>query len=53
MTNREMDDPRNREPLDQSIRPEDEEERPLRRHPGDFDDYPTDEQMEYFKRGGR
>lgn len=24
-----------------------------RRHPGDFDGYPTDEQMEYFKRGGR
>ena len=23
------------------------------RHPGDFDVWPTDEQMEYFKRGGR
>ena len=32
---------------------EDEQDRPLRRHPGDFDDYPTDEQKEYFKRGGR
>jgi len=53
MTNREADDPRNREPLDQSIRPEDEEERPLRRHPGDFDDWPSDEQMAYFVRGGR
>ena len=24
-----------------------------RRHPGDFDVWPSDEQMEYFKRGGR
>jgi len=24
-----------------------------RRHPGDFDEWPSDEQMEYFKRGGR
>ena len=24
-----------------------------RRHPGDFDGWPSDEQMEYFKRGGR
>ena len=23
------------------------------RHPGDFDEWPSDEQMEYFKRGGR
>jgi len=24
-----------------------------KRHPGDFDYWPSDEQMEYFKRGGR
>ena len=24
-----------------------------KRHPGDFDEWPSDEQMEYFKRGGR
>ena len=24
-----------------------------RRHPGDFDGRPSNEQMEYFKRGGR
>jgi len=24
-----------------------------RRHPGDFDYWPSDQQMEYFKRGGR
>jgi len=53
MTNREADDPRNREPLDLSIRAEDEQDRPLRRHPGDFDDWPSDEQMAYFVRGGR
>jgi len=46
MTNREADDPQ-----DLPIQEKDEEERPLRRHPGDFDDYPTDEQMEAFKRG--
>ena len=53
MTNRKADDPQNREPLDLSIREEDEQDRPRKRHPGDFEDYPTDEQMEYFKRGGR
>ena len=30
--------------LDESIR---------KRHPGDFDVWPSDEQLEYFKRGGR
>jgi len=53
MTNREEDDPRNREPLDLSIRAEDEEDRPRKRHPGDFDYWPSDEQMAYFVRGGR
>ena len=53
MTNREDDDQQNREPLDLSIRPEDEQDRPLRRHPGDFDYWPMDEQMSYFVRGGR
>jgi len=24
-----------------------------KRHPGDFENFPSDEQMEYFKRGGR
>lgn len=24
-----------------------------KRHPGDFDEWPSDSQMEYFKRGGR
>ena len=24
-----------------------------KRHPGDFYDHPSNEQMEYFKRGGR
>ena len=24
-----------------------------RRHPGDLDEWPSDSQMEYFKRGGR
>ena len=52
MTNRDPHDPRNREPLDLSIQEEDEQERPRKRHPGDFDDWPSDEQMEYFKRGG-
>uniref|UniRef100_A0A6H2A404 Uncharacterized protein n=1 Tax=viral metagenome TaxID=1070528 RepID=A0A6H2A404_9ZZZZ len=48
MTNREADDPQ-----DLPIQEEDEQDRPRKRHPGDFDDYPTDEQKEYFKRGGR
>jgi hypothetical protein len=31
-----------------------EEERRVRRHPGDFyTDWPSNDQMEYFKRGGR
>ena len=29
------------------------EEKPGRRHPGDHQGRPSDEQMEYFKRGGR
>ena len=29
------------------------EGRHYRRHPGEFDVWPSDEQMEYFKRGGR
>ena len=48
MINREADDPQ-----DLPIREEDEEDRPRRRHPGDFDDWPSDEQIEYYKRGGR
>ena len=27
--------------------------RPAKLHPGDFDVHPSNEQMEYFKRGGR
>ncbi len=26
---------------------------PTKKHPGDFENHPTDEQMEYFKRGGK
>ena len=29
------------------------EDRPRKRHPGDFDYWPSDEQMSYFVRGGR
>ena len=54
MTNREADDPRNGEPLDLPIRPEDEEERKSEhRDPWYFDYWPSDEQMAYFVRGGR
>ncbi|MBE3145090.1 MAG: hypothetical protein IMZ61_14405 [Planctomycetes bacterium] len=31
----------------------DEVLRPRKRHPGEFYDHPSNEQMEYFKRGGR
>ena len=48
MTNREADDPQ-----DLPIQEEDEQDRPRKRHPGDFDDWPSDEQMSYFVRGGR
>ena len=53
MGKRSLSTPRGKIKAEQVDRPEDEEDRPRRRHPGDFDDYPTDEQMEYFKRGGR
>ena len=50
MTDSDFDE---REEAEQVEREEDEQVRPRKRHPGDFDDYPTDEQKEYFKRGGR
>ena len=55
MTNREMDDPRNREPLDLSIREEEDEAERKSEHrdPWYFDYWPSDEQLEYFKRGNR
>jgi hypothetical protein len=41
--------------LEESKERDEDEEPELRRHrlPGEFDDWPSNAQMEYFKRGGR
>ena len=48
MTDSDFDE---REEAEQVEREEDREDRPRKRHPMDFDYWPSDEQMEAFKRG--